>query len=270
MATLNEQIVNYLQANPGYSDTQIAADMDKYGVTMEQMAAATGSTAADVQKRYDTQKAINAYGAANKDLAETDWANQMAKAGWTDLDISRATGVPLKEVEARHQRANTTNELTGLKSQLSTVQGNYTGLQGQLASLQKAYDDLSKKPITPTSTPTLTPTPTGVTPTPTGVTPQEAAPAGTTGVVYGPDGVMYSSAAAAIAAGVKNYTTTKPTGLVTTNNNLSGGFVAPTTTQTGNINPGGLISGAATQLFQNPVTVQGPSAKTVNPFALTR
>jgi len=88
----------------------------------------------------------------------------------------------------------------------------------------------------------------------------------TSGIVYGPDGVMYSSAAAAIAAGVKNYTTTKPAGLIATNNNLSGQF---TNAAAGNVNPGGLIGNAQKQLFTNPVTVQGPSVKTTNPFATT-
>jgi hypothetical protein len=58
-------------------------------------------------------------------------------------------------------------------------------------------------------------------------------------------------------------------GLITNANNLSGGFISPLASQTGNVNSGGLISGAAKQLFTNPVTVQAPSVKTVNPFATT-
>jgi hypothetical protein len=99
-----------------------------------------------------------------------------------------------------------------------------------------------------------------------GSTPAPSNTGATSGVVYGPDGVMYSSAAAAIAAGVNNYSTTKPAGLINTNNTLGGQF---TNAAAGNVNPGGLIGNAQQQLFQNPVTVQGPSVKTTNPFATT-
>lgn len=48
----SEDIRGYLQANPGMSDTQIAAAMDQYKVTPAQMVAATGLSAADVNARY--------------------------------------------------------------------------------------------------------------------------------------------------------------------------------------------------------------------------
>ena len=82
---------------------------------------------------------------------------------------------------------------------------------------------------------------------------------GTTGVVYGPDGQMYSSAAAALAAGVTNYSYTKPLlnlgnqGLINNASPQSPGYQIP-------INPatGGLITGANQQLFKMPTTVQFP------------
>ena len=268
MAVSNEEIVAYLQSNPTYTDTQIAADMDKYGVTPAQMAAATGGSAAEAQQRYDTQKAINAYGAANPKSAETDWARQMTKAGWTDQDVARATGVPLKDIQAKRQTANLTNDLTDLKT--------------QLAALTTSYNNLANKPVTPTpvtppSTPapvlptTLSPnfvstTPASATPTVTPVNPATPTATGTTGVVYGPDGTVYSSAAAAIAAGVQNYTSAKPAGLLSASNNMNTGFMGFNPTTVGNANPGGLIGGASQQLFKNPVGANIPTS--ANPFMI--
>ena len=80
--------------------------------------------------------------------------------------------------------------------------------------------------------------------------------AGTSGIVYGPDGTSYSSAAAAIAAGVPNFTFVKPVmpgvGANDSGSDLSS-FTNPDNTKTGNINPGALITNANTQLFRiNP------------------
>ena len=54
MATTSENIVNFLQANPGMSDVQIAAAMQQYGVTPQMVAEATGGNLADIQNRYTT------------------------------------------------------------------------------------------------------------------------------------------------------------------------------------------------------------------------
>ena len=77
--------------------------------------------------------------------------------------------------------------------------------------------------------------------------------AGTSGVVYGPDGTSYSSAAAAIAAGVPNFTFVKPVSIDTGGGSDLSSFITSDTTKTGNINPGALITNANTQLFRiNP------------------
>jgi hypothetical protein len=94
----------------------------------------------------------------------------------------------------------------------------------------------------------------------------------TTSAVYGPDGRSYPSPAAAIAAGVANYTLTKPAGLIA-NAELMGsggggtasrGFMADATS-TGNVNPGGLIASQNSQLF-NPVTQINLPTGVPNPF----
>jgi len=52
MAT-REEIVSFLQANPNLSDREIAAAMNQYGVSTQQLASATGVPTAEVQRRYE-------------------------------------------------------------------------------------------------------------------------------------------------------------------------------------------------------------------------
>jgi hypothetical protein len=138
-----------------------------------------------------------------------------------------------------------------------TDSSEYRSMQSQLAKLQAAYDKLlagqgggGDSGIVTTG---------GLIDTDGG---------GTSGVVYGPDGTMYSSAAAAISAGVTNYTTTKPSipGAGTATAGDTQGFVIPSG-QTGNTNPGGFISGARQQMFTMPTTAQLPGG-IANPFEI--
>lgn len=94
--------------------------------------------------------------------------------------------------------------------------------------------------------------------------------------VYGPDGKMYSSPAAALAAGVTNFTYEKPVipeapaapGLIEGADNLNKGFMQSLpTSATGDFNPGGLIQGQNPQLYSKAPKVRTP-AGTRNPFAV--
>lgn len=92
---------------------------------------------------------------------------------------------------------------------------------------------------------------------------------GTSGPVYGPDGQMYSSAASALAAGVTNYSFSKPVfssgpGGV---NNAGNPFAPAPNSATGNANSGGLIAGANQQLFQMQTGAQMPPP-VQNPFRI--
>ena len=49
----NDEVKNYLAANPGLSDQQIAAKMKETGVTVDQVAAATGLSGNEVQNRFN-------------------------------------------------------------------------------------------------------------------------------------------------------------------------------------------------------------------------
>lgn len=93
---------------------------------------------------------------------------------------------------------------------------------------------------------------------------------GNSAAVWGPDGTMYSSAAAAMAAGVTNYTFSKPMSAPQNTGLISGADTLANipTAATGNTNPGGLISGANQQLFNaGPARVALPGGVR-NPFAI--
>ena len=136
-----------------------------------------------------------------------------------------------------------------------TDSAEYKSMQSQLATLQAAYDKLAAGQSGTSDGGIVT---TG------GLV--DTGDGGASGVVYGPDGSMYSSAAAAIAAGVTNYTTTKPfiPSASTATAGDTQGFVIPSG-QTGNTNPGGFISGARQQMFTMPTGAQLP-AGVANPF----
>jgi hypothetical protein len=145
----------------------------------------------------------------------------------------------------------------------------------QIATLQKSYDDLLAKSSRNTTTGGTTGSLTGggaaVNAGGTNIDTGNTG-AGTSGPVYGPDGRMYSSAASAIAAGVTNYTRTKPTGILAGVDTLGaggGGTAArgfmSNDANTGNVNPGGLIANQSQQLFNvNPNVSLPPGV--VNPF----
>lgn len=234
MAVTDQQVLEYLKANPGLSDFSISQKMDEFGVSPAQMAKATGSNLTDIQGRYDKAKDIGGYFASNQTLDDTDYARKINKAKWTADDISRVTGAPLQDVTSRLNTAtkfntltdsnaslttglaNTNTALTGLQTQTKGYQDQIGLLNTQYGTLNTSYLDLQKqlaalkaKSTAATSTPSLT---TGSGVVSTGATnTSNLGGASSTGAVYGPDGTAYPGPAAAIAAGVYNYTMFPPT-----------------------------------------------------------
>lgn len=136
-----QNIFDYVNANRGLNDVQLKAEMDKYGISPEDVAAATGVPLGGVQARYDvapttgtgnyvptgdqTQSAGLAWGLANgmtqaqidKNIFDFVNANrgmndmqlraEMDKYGISPADVARATGVALGGVQARYDVANT-------------------------------------------------------------------------------------------------------------------------------------------------------------------
>lgn len=248
MAVTNQEIQQYLAANPGLSDRQIAAKMDEYKVTPAQMAEATGLSADSVNSRYDTATKQNTIGSylMTPGIKDTEIAKQMDANQWSSADVAGATGLSQREVDARYQTASGLNTLADRNA---TLQGNYTTLQQQMAELNAQFNELKKQRSGSTSSTGGTGGIVGGTTVDTSSSNFMANNAnnGTSGVVWGPDGRTYSSAAAAIAAGVPNFSTTKPV--------LTSNAANPNTAG------GGLIEanrGNANNSTSNPFAVGGP------------
>jgi len=82
MAVTSAQIVDFLLANPGMSDAQIAAAMQEYNVTPAQMAAAVGLPTEAVQERY-VAAAPNTYTAENVNKLADQILSQGTTEAWT-------------------------------------------------------------------------------------------------------------------------------------------------------------------------------------------
>lgn len=206
------------------------------------------NTPATIEKLYE-----NVLGRAS-DAAGADYWTKKFGADISPAEVSEFINAAQPEKAAK--TTTTTGGGTTTTTPTSwTDSAEYKSMQSQLAALQAAYDTLSAKQGETSNGGIVT---TG------GLV--DTGDGGASGVVYGPDGSMYSSAAAAIAAGVTNYTTTKPfiPGANTATAGDTQGFVIPSG-QTGNTNPGGFISGARQQMFTMPTGAQLP-AGVANPF----
>jgi hypothetical protein len=118
MAVSNQDIVNFLQGNPGISDAQIAAAMQTYGVSPTQLAAATGVPVADVTARYNaaiapvttpavttpvtTQNPLQQFLAANPGATDQQIAQWMQTSGQTPESVAQMSGLPLADVQSRY------------------------------------------------------------------------------------------------------------------------------------------------------------------------
>ena len=82
MAVTSAQIVDFLVANPGLTDAQIAAAMQEYNVTPAQMAAAVGLPTEAVQERY-VAAAPNTYTSENVNKLADQILSQGTTEAWT-------------------------------------------------------------------------------------------------------------------------------------------------------------------------------------------
>lgn len=82
MAVTSQQILDFLIANPGMSDTEIAAAMQTYNVTPAQMAQAVGLPVEEVQTRYK-EAAPSVYTAENVNKLAEQILSQGTTEKWT-------------------------------------------------------------------------------------------------------------------------------------------------------------------------------------------
>lgn len=183
-----KNIFDYVNSNRGSNDVQLRAEMDRLGVSPEDVAAATGVPLAGVQTRYNvadegtggyvapvdipasvgltyglnnnmTQAQIDQnifdFVNANRGLNDIQLAAEMDRLGISPNDVARATGVSYESVAGRYNAAKT---------------GNVGGTGNT------AITDIFSQYVTPTGTGTVTGTvPTTVIPTtvvPTTVVPK--------------------------------------------------------------------------------------------------
>lgn len=137
-----QNIFDYVNANRGSNDVQLRAEMDRLGVSPEDVAAATGVPLAGVQTRYNvadegtggyvaptnvpastgltwglnnnmTQAQIDQnifdFVNANRGLNDVQLAAEMDRLGISPNDVARATGVSYESVAGRYNAAKTGN-----------------------------------------------------------------------------------------------------------------------------------------------------------------
>lgn len=140
MAVTNEQIVSFLQGNPGISDAQIAAAMQQYGVSPTQMAAATNVPIADVTARYNAaiaptttavapvtspvataQNPLTQFLTANPGATDQQIAQWMQTSGQTPQSIAQMSGLPLADVQSRYFAATLPSALPSGTNTMSRI-----------------------------------------------------------------------------------------------------------------------------------------------------
>lgn len=137
-----QNIFDYVNNNRGLNDVQLRAEMDRLGVTPEDVAAATGVPLAGVQTRYNVadegtggyvaptgipastgltwglnnnmtqtqiDKNIFDFVNANRGLNDVQLAAEMDRLGISPNDVARATGVSYESVAGRYNAAKTGN-----------------------------------------------------------------------------------------------------------------------------------------------------------------
>jgi hypothetical protein len=195
----------------------------------------------DTQANRDQAAAyLRSLGVSDRDINFAYQAYQRDRANEGQFAKSAA------ELAALNERFSQLNQNTQtLQSQFRQADEANKQLQAQLAELQKAYDTLRRRP-----------TDSGGGLTGGGGVVDDGSTfnpgggfLGTGGVVYGPDGTAYSSPAAAIAAGVTNFSYQRPgSGLISGADTLNNQFLQ-FARNTGNANPGADIFNQDQQLF---------------------
>jgi hypothetical protein len=137
-----QNIFDYVNQNRGLNDVQLRAEMDRLGVSAEDVASATGVPLAGVQTRYNvadegtggyvapadipasvgltyglnnnmTQAQIDQnivdYVNENRGLNDVQLATEMDRLGISPNDVARATGVSYESVAGRYNAAKTGN-----------------------------------------------------------------------------------------------------------------------------------------------------------------
>lgn len=192
-----QNIFDYVNQNRGLNDVQLRAEMDRLGVSPEDVAAATGVPLAGVQTRYNvadegtggyvapsnvgasvgltwglnngmTQAQIDQnifdFVNANRGLNDVQLAAEMDRLGISPNDVARATGVSYESVAGRYNAAKTGN-VGGTNN--TPIVDIFTGYTTPPVTQPPQPPKPPQPPITqpPITKPPVVTTPTTVTPT---------------------------------------------------------------------------------------------------------
>ena len=144
-------VANYLQANPGMSDAQIAGAMNQYHVDPGLVAQATGLNVGDVQSRYNaatptggyatgasgvSNNSINQWLGQNPTASDAGIYNAMQQYGVTPQQMAAATGNPLTGEQSVMDRYGIAQDVT----KQGNIFGQYQGPGTPMQNLGSTYD----------------------------------------------------------------------------------------------------------------------------------
>lgn len=185
-----KNIFDYVNQNRGMNDVQLRAEMDRLGVSTEDVAAATGVPLAGVQTRYNiadegtgayvapvdipasvgltyglnnnmTQAQIDKnifdFIANNRGLNDVQLAAEMDRLGFSPNDVARATGVSYESVAGRYNTAKTGNVGGTGNTAITDVFNQYVTPTGTITP--RTTTTVIPKTVVPTTVTPITGTP---------------------------------------------------------------------------------------------------------------
>lgn len=133
----DEEVKDYLTANPNLSDKQIAAKMDESGASVDQVAKATGVGANEIQSRYDDAS-------KGLDRAVVTTANAAQTAKPADIKADTAGAVTNATVTKAATPTNIAKPKT-VTSKDVTAASAATGVKAEMDKLSAAEGSVSEK-----------------------------------------------------------------------------------------------------------------------------
>jgi len=180
-----QNIFDYVNSNRGSNDVQLRAEMDRLGVSAEDVAAATGVPLAGVQTRYNVadegtggyvapvdipasvgltyglnnnmtqaqiDKNIFDFVNANRGLNDIQLAAEMDRLGISPNDVARATGVSYESVAGRYNAAKTGNVGGTGNTAITDIFTQYVTPTGTVPTTVIPKTALTPTTLTPTAT----------------------------------------------------------------------------------------------------------------------
>jgi len=127
MAITNQQILDFLTANPNMTDAQLVAAMSANNITAAQMASATNVPVSQITSRMTavnapiTNKQILDFLAANPNITDTQLVAAMNASKITAEQMASAVGVPVSQIKSRMAAVNAPTNTTATTTATANV-----------------------------------------------------------------------------------------------------------------------------------------------------